>query len=459
MKDSRAVKRIISILMAAMLSCSMFLYGCGNGSKGTEESEAQSEGVGDHDESTEAPRGIRSDLGSDGSSSEKNDASSTENGPAESTAENSIENDAEDVQEEAAGNDTATEVGDISSVEFVKSMGYGWNLGNALDATNCSWVGDKMDYEGAWCGVKATPELIEAVNKAGFNTIRIPVSWHDHIDSDYTIDSRWMDRVQEVVDYAYDRDMYVILDVHHDVTEDYYYPTKDKLEQSELYMVAVWSQISKRFADYDEKLIFESINEPRLVGRNNEWWYDKNVPECLEAMECINECNQIFVDSVRNSGGKNKERFLIVASYDDAYEPTVDAGFKLPSDTVNDRLLVAVHMYLPYDFAGNPNGTTVFDDNAKRANDTALNAVYDRFVAKGVGVVIDEYGAMNKGNDDQRVLYYDYFTKAAKELEMCTVAWDNNVFEVSTDSTQGFGLIDYGTKKVVKTEIIDAIVK
>ncbi|MCR5598304.1 MAG: hypothetical protein K6G19_09015, partial [Lachnospiraceae bacterium] len=75
------------------------------------------------------------------------------------------------------------------------------------------------------------------------------------------------------------------------------------------------------------------------------------------------------------------------------------------------------------------------------------------------GVVIDEYGAMNKGNDDQRVLYYDYFTKAAKDLGMCTVAWDNNVFEVSTDSTQGFGLIDYGTKKVVKSEIIDAIVK
>ena len=459
MNGGRIEKRIISILMAAMLSCSMFLYGCDNGGKGTAASGVQSEGTGDKEGSTEAPRGIRSDLGSDGSSSEKNDASSPENSPAESTAENSTENDAEDVQEEAVGYDTATEVGDISSVEFVKSMGYGWNLGNALDATNCSWVGDKMDYEGAWCGVKATPELIEAVNNAGFTTIRIPVSWHDHIDSDYTIDSRWMDRVQEVVDYAYDRDMYVILDVHHDVTEDYYYPTKDKLEQSELYMVAVWSQISKRFADYDEKLIFESINEPRLVGRNNEWWYDKNVPECTEAMECINECNQIFVDSVRNSGGKNKERFLIVASYDDAYEPTVDAGFKLPNDTADDKLLVAVHMYLPYDFAGNPNGTTVFDDSAKRANDTALNAVYDRFVAKGVGVVIDEYGAMNKGNDDQRVLYYDYFTKAAKELGMCTVAWDNNVFEVSTDSTQGFGLIDYGTKKVVKTEIIDAIVK
>ena len=167
----------------------------------------------------------------------------------------------------------------------------------------------------------------------------------------------------------------------------------------------------------------------------------------------------MFVDTVRNSNGWNKERFLIVASYDDAYEPTVDAGFKLPSDTASDRLLVAVHMYLLYDFAGNPNGTTVFDDSAKMTNDTALNAVYDRFVAKGVGVVIDEYGAMNKGNDDQRVLYYDYFTKAAKDLGMCTVAWDNNVFEISTDSTQGFGLIDYGAKKVVKTEIIDAIVK
>ena len=443
-------KRIISILMAAMLSCSMFLYGCDNGGKETSGSPAQTE------ENTDPPRGIRSDLGTDGNFSSGTDAAADENGPAADTSDVDVD----DVSDEGAEDDAmaGVETNAISSVDFVKCMGYGWNLGNALDATNCDWVGNKMDYEGAWCGVKATPELIEAVDNAGFSTIRIPVSWHDHVNSDYTIDSQWMDRVQEVVDYAYDRNMYVILDVHHDVTEDYYFPSKDKLEQSKSYMAAVWSQISERFADYDEKLIFESINEPRLVGRNNEWWYDKNVPECPEALECINECNQIFVDTVRDSAGWNKERFLIVASYDDAYEPTVDAGFKLPNDTADDKLLVAVHMYLPYDFAGNPNGTTVFDDSAKRANDTALNAVYDRFVAKGVGVVIDEYGAMNKGNDDQRVLYYDYFTKAAKDLGMCTVAWDNNVFEVSTDSTQGFGLIDYGTKKVVKTEIIDAIV-
>ncbi|MCR5013020.1 MAG: glycoside hydrolase family 5 protein [Lachnospiraceae bacterium] len=455
--NSRIKKRITSITLAVMLSCSMFLSGCGKGGQVTGGSTESSEDTGTAAENTDPPRGIRSNIGTDGDYSSGNATVVVENGSEESLEE-------KDTADEPEGNTEAdveivVDASDISSVDFVKNMGYGWNLGNALDATNCDWVGNKMDYEGAWCGVKATPELIEAVNNAGFTTIRIPVSWHDHVDSNYNIDSQWMDRVQEVVDYAYDRDMYVILDVHHDVTEDYYFPTKDKLNQSKSYMEAVWTQISERFADYDEKLIFESINEPRLVGRNNEWWYDKNVPECPEAMECINECNQVFVDTVRNSGGWNKERFLIVASYDDAYEPTVDAGFKLPSDTVNDRLLVAVHMYLPYDFAGNPNGTTVFDDSAKRANDTALNAVYDRFVAKGVGVVIDEYGAMNKGNDDQRVLYYDYFTKAAKDLGMCTVAWDNNVFEVSTDSTQGFGLIDYGTKKVVKTEIIDAIVK
>ena len=447
-------RRVISILMAAMLSCSMFLYGCDKGGKGTEGGTEQNAGTDKSAESTDPPRGIRSDLGNDGNSSSGTDASADDSGSVDSTEDNG-QTGASDEGDSLTG----LETNDTSSVDFVKCMGYGWNLGNALDAANCDWVGNKMDYEGAWCGVKATPELIEAVNNAGFSTIRIPVSWHDHVDSNYNIDSQWMDRVQEVVDYAYDRNMYVILDVHHDVTEDYYYPAKDRLDQSKSYMAAVWSQISERFADYDDKLIFESINEPRLVGRNNEWWYDKNVPECPEAMECINECNQVFVDTVRDSNGWNKERFLIVASYDDAYEPTVDAGFKLPNDTADDKLLVAVHMYLPYDFAGNPNGTTVFDDSAKRANDTALNAVYDRFVAKGVGVVIDEYGAMNKGNDDQRVLYYDYFTKAAKDLGMCTVAWDNNVFEVSTGSTQGFGLIDYGAKKVVKTEIIDAIVK
>lgn len=345
----------------------------------------------------------------------------------------------------------------LSSVDFVAAMGNGWNLGNEFDAADCDWLSDPMEYEGAWCKAKASNELIDAVHSAGFDTIRIPVSWHDHMDGAYNIDDKWLARVTEIVDHAYDSGMYVIIDSHHDVTPAYYYPSKDKLEQSERFMEAVWTRLSDNFKDYGERLIFESINEPRLKDTGNEWWYDESQGQCRDAMECIVCCNQVFVDTVRKSGGNNATRFLMVPSYDDAWQPTVNDAFTLPKDSASDKLIVTAHLYLPYDFAGNPDGTKTFGDNEKAENEKALAALEGRFVSKGIGVYIGEYGAENKGNNSDQAAYYAYFPAAARKYGMSCAAWDNNVFETSSASTQGYGIFSYGDAKVVRSDITDAI--
>ncbi len=157
----------------------------------------------------------------------------------------------------------AKEVPDTEAFTFVKEMKIGWNLGNTLDASDCTWLTDELKYESAWCGVITTPRLITAVKEAGFNTIRIPVSWHNHTSGeDFTISEVWMARVKEVVDMAIDEGMYVILNVHHDVDTAYYYPTTEHLDTSKHYLSCVWKQIAEKFADYDEHLIFETLNEP-----------------------------------------------------------------------------------------------------------------------------------------------------------------------------------------------------
>ncbi|MDD7185734.1 MAG: glycoside hydrolase family 5 protein, partial [Oscillospiraceae bacterium] len=197
-------------------------------------------------------------------------------------------------------------VPDLESFKFAADMKLGWNLGNTLDAIDDDgYNSNKLDIEGSWCSVKTTKEMIDSIKKSGFQTIRIPVSWHNHIDENNNIDKEWLDRVQEVVDYAVANDMHIILNIHHD--NDLkdgkvlgFYPEKQYLEQSLKYVEDIWTQVADRFKDYDEHLVFESLNEPRLIGSVYEWNFNANAQECIEAQECINEMNQKFVDVVRS---------------------------------------------------------------------------------------------------------------------------------------------------------------
>ncbi|MBQ3843130.1 MAG: cellulase family glycosylhydrolase [Ruminiclostridium sp.] len=337
-------------------------------------------------------------------------------------------------------------LGKNEAMTFVDSMGAGWNLGNAFDAANCTWVGNELDYESAWCGAKTTKELIKAVKNAGFNTIRVPVSYHDHIDKDLNISEVWMARVKEVIDWCLAEDLYVITNVHHDVEKGYYYPSSAEYSTSSKYMKKIWEQICDTFKNYDEKLIFETINEPRLTGTNFEWWYNVGNPEAevADSLDCINKLNQVAVDTIRKSGGKNASRYILVGGYDTdgTTKGILSPKFVMPTDTAKNRLIADVHFY----GIGEGAGHTLLDD------------LYKAFTSKGTPVVLTEYGLNSDGykyldNTDAAVKRMTDFASYARARGISAVFWDNNYIK---QGEKGHKLIDRATAKVICPEITKA---
>ena len=356
---------------------------------------------------------------------------------------------------------TAKEMPDNEALALIRDMKAGWNLGNTFDANNCTWLSNKMDYESAWCGVKTSEKLIETLQAAGFKTIRIPTSWHDHLSADWTIDEDWLERVAEVVSWAYDRGMYVILNIHHDNDPAFYYPDSVHLENASAYVRTIWSQLAKRFADFDGRLIFESINEPRLSkDPAREWSWNATDPVCQDAMAAIVALNQVFVDTVRASGGHNADRYLMVPAYDANPEYACDPAFTLPQDSADNRIIVSAHAYTPYDFALQMPGidTWSLQDNGQKASITwFLDKLYNTYVAKGIPVLMGEFGAMEKnGNLQSRVEWISWYAACARARGISCCWWDNNLFQ---GNGERFGLIDRKSCECKYPEILAAFMR
>lgn len=321
---------------------------------------------------------------------------------------------------------------DNEGIRFVKDMRLGWNLGNTLDAYDDQGIfTNELDIETYWNGgFKTTQEMIDTVKAAGFNTIRIPVSWHNHVDADFNISKAWMDRVQETVDYAVADDLYVILNVHHDNSENTMYPDSAHYEASSKYMTSIWKQVAERFQNYDDKLIFETMNEPRLVGHTNEWWLNMENEDCIDAIKTINKLNQDCVDVIRAGGGKNATRYIAVPGYDCSYEGATNEYFELPKDSAEGRMIVAVHAYLPYGFAlaeeTDPQSTDKFSiDKDTKDLEKALDAAYDKYVANGIPVYIGEFAALEKQKNLQaRVDWSAYYAAYATSRNITCCWWD-----------------------------------
>ena len=337
-------------------------------------------------------------------------------------------------------NDPEASVEDISVEELPELMKIGWNLGNTLDAP---------EGETSWGQPTTTKEMIDKIHELGFNTIRVPVSWGLHTSGspDYTIDSDWLDRVEEVVNYGLDNDMFVIINSHHD--NDFYYPTKDHEEESVNYIEKIWTQVADRFKGYDQHLIFQSMNEPRLTGTNFEWWIDYNDRQCLEAIEVINACNQKFVDVVRASGSRNATRFLLCSSYCGSAEYSLQDPFKLPEDSAEKKLLVSVHAYTPYNLAmGTDSNFRTFDQSSKNEIDSFLTRHYNKYVSQGVGVIVDEMGIINKNNPYDRQDWGTYYIAKAKSLGIVCCWWDNSGNGVGEES---YGLFDRNNLEIFES--------
>ena len=324
---------------------------------------------------------------------------------------------------------------------ILEDMGLGWNLGNSLDATGVTG----LDTETSWSNPKTTQALIDKVKSLGFNTVRVPVSWGKHVSGDnYTIDSAWLARVKEVVDYCYKNDMYVILNIHHDTKSSAsasgagYYPRSSAYSSSEKFVTSVWSQVAEYFKNYDYHLIFETLNEPRLIGTGYEWWFNKwSVPsEVKDAIECINKLNQKAVDTIRNTGSNNRGRLIMCPGYDASIDGATVSGFKLPTDISGNknRIAVSVHAYSPYNFAMNVDtskgATSTYSSSIKEELKNLFSTLKSNFRDKGIPVVIGEFGSTDKNNTAERVKWATDYTALAKKNNIPCVLWDNNAFAV-----------------------------
>ena len=346
-----------------------------------------------------------------------------------------------DINAQALSGDTLK---NADTEAILEDMGLGWNLGNSLDATG----GSGLDTETSWSNPKTTQALIDKAKSLGFNTVRVPVSWGKHVSGDnYTIDSAWLARVKEVVDYCYKNDMYVILNIHHDTKSSAsasgagYYPRSSAYSSSEKFVTSVWSQMAEYFKDYDYHLIFETLNEPRLIGTGYEWWFNKwNIPsEVKDAIDCINKLNQKAVDTIRDTGSNNRGRLIMCPGYDASIDGATVSGFKLPTDISGNknRIAVSVHAYSPYNFAMNvgSGSTSTYTSSIKSELRDLFSTLKSNFRDKGIPVVIGEFGSTDKNNTAERVKWATDYTALAKKNNIPCVLWDNNAFAVYNGSS------------------------
>lgn len=372
---------------------------------------------------------------------------------------------------QAAKKDT-TSFEDLNQSQIVEAMGPGWNLGNQLES-----VTDNVPEETNWGNPVITEKLIQSVKAAGFKSIRIPVSYFAKIDDDkdYTIDSKWLDRVQEVVDYCIKNDLYAVINIHGDGynTIDGSWLLCNGKNQTEIKKKykKVWKQIAERFKNYDEHLLFESMNEE----------FDGSYSEPnKEYYQNINDYNQIFVDTVRKTGDNNTKRWLIIPGWNTNIDYTAgDYGFKLPTDQYRDksidkeeqRIMISVHYYSPWDFCGGENGVITqwgneADDPSKTSTTcdetymkNQLNLMKTTFADKGYPVFIGEYGSIGKTSYDSENEYYRaYFARKLCQLSRkngcIPMYWDNGY-----NGVHGFGLFDRTTCEITQPVIIDAIME
>lgn len=361
---------------------------------------------------------------------------------------------------------------------FLKEMGAGWNLGNTFDSIECNWVSNELDYEGAWIpnGPKTTKEMILLAKDAGFSTIRIPVSWHNHVDVQqdekgsytFTISPQWLARVREVVDYCYEEDLYVIINIHHDDEKyGHLYPTEERKDESLAYITQIWTQLATEFAEYDLHVIFEIMNEVRLYGTADEW--DANASNSKNAQKIMNEYAQAAVNAIRAiDKGYNASRFIAVPGY----AASIDSKDKyvLPSDPGGyaDRIIVAIHAYSPYSFCMDTsnNGKSVFDDGVRESVKYLFRTINKEFTSKGIPAYIGEWGTVLKAdNAEERIKHAEYYTQSAMTFckdengEVVTipcVLWDNG-FMGDPSENEVYGYMDRTNITWYDNDYIEAI--
>ena len=407
--------------------------------------------------------------------------SSSSSGGSESRADSSGNGDSFDssipsadssIEKPDDPDDPVTDYSKLSSVAFVKEMGVGWNLGNAFennlvgypDSDYANSIVEELGFKNRemFCEVRnqqdiyrgaVTQQTVDTVYDKGFRTMRMPVSWSNHMAADGTINADWMNRIKEVVDYVFNKgDMFVILNIMDTPNIGAYYLDDAHYAKTKKLVTGVWTQVSKTFCDYDERLVFENLNEPLHSKLGWSMSPAVNTSEYKECIKNLNEYNQLYVDIVRGQGSENnKKRFLSVCGYGNigymTYSPEINAvaKFEMPDDEPIDRLLMNIHAYSPNGFSfGKDNVWDESKDDPNSGVKAMLNAFGKAYTEKGIGVLITEWGSVYKSDrahESYRKKHATYFVENATKNGCCTVVWDNGT-RSSNWSTEYFGLLN-----------------
>lgn len=349
-----------------------------------------------------------------------------------------------------------------TATEIASKIKLGWNLGNTLEASGS---------ETAWGNPKASKALIDAVKLNGFNAVRIPCSWNQYLSNSDKAEIKidWLNRVKEVVKYCTDNEMYVILNIHWDGGWLENNVTEAKKEENNAKQKAFWEQIATHLRDFDEHLLFASANEPA-------------VENAIE-MAVLNSYHQTFIDAVRATGGKNAFRTLVVQGPTTDIEKTNNLMITLPTDTAENRMMVEVHYYTPWQFAGltedaswgkmayywgkDFHSTTDTERNATWGEETALDTYFTsmktKFVDKGIPVVLGEFGAIRRTtltgdalalHLNSRAYYLKYVVKQAKANGLLPFYWDEGSI-----TNHGFGIFKRADNTVFDQQVLTALIE
>ncbi|MCD0470074.1 cellulase family glycosylhydrolase [Flavobacterium sp. JAS] len=347
-----------------------------------------------------------------------------------------------------------------TAAQLAAKIKLGWNIGNTMEATG---------GETAWGNPKVTKALIDAVKANGFNAIRIPCSWNQYVENSATakIKADWLNRVKEVVQYCVDNDMYVLVNIHWDGGWLENNITEAKKAENNAKQKAFWEQIATQLRGFDEHLLFASANEPAV--------------EDATQMAVLTSYHQTFINAVRSTGGKNAYRTLVVQGPSTDIEKTNKLMLTLPTDSATSRMMVEVHYYSPWNFAGltkdetwgkmfyywgaNYHSTTDTERNANWGEEADLEKNFklmkSQFVDKGIPVLLGEFGAIRRTTLTgdaltlhlaSRAYYLKTVVQKAKANGLLPFYWDEGSL-----GDKGFGIFDRSNNTVFDTQALTAL--
>lgn len=300
---------------------------------------------------------------------------------------------------------------EFTPMETVAAMQPGFNLGNSLDA---------IPDETSWGNAPIDRELVQEVKNEGFNSLRLPVTWDEHQGEgpDYAIDPAYLDRVEEVVNWALEADLYVMVNTHHD---SWIWQADMKTNREEILArnEAIWTAIAERFRDYPPELVFEGINEPQFNEATDE-----------EKYQYLDELNKQVHDVVRSSGGGNAERLVVLPTlHTSGDQVPVEKLTQTFTDLNDPNVAATIHFYGYWPFAMNLAGSPTFDQVTEDNITETFDNVYDAFVANDIPVIIGEYSLLG-GNVEGKVergeilKFLEFAGNYAREKHLTTMLWD-----------------------------------